>query len=77
MPSLETQKASSGLRWCVLQFRDVNRCSHYFRKHLYNVLNKRGPFSDEDWVPGPDTIEALETSKILSVRSHCFLTTSC
>ncbi|KAL1963119.1 hypothetical protein VTN77DRAFT_8662 [Rasamsonia byssochlamydoides] len=51
MPSLETKTAGSGLRW----------------KHLYNVLNKRGPFSDEDWVPGPETINALETSKILVI----------
>ncbi|RJE22456.1 hypothetical protein PHISCL_05188 [Aspergillus sclerotialis] len=34
-------------------------------KHLYKVLNKHGPFSDEDWVPGPETIESLESSKVL------------
>ncbi|GLA78270.1 hypothetical protein AtubIFM55763_010998 [Aspergillus tubingensis] len=34
-------------------------------KHLYSVLTKSGPFSDEDWVPGPETISALESSKIL------------
>ncbi|KAE8361077.1 hypothetical protein BDV27DRAFT_133527 [Aspergillus caelatus] len=34
-------------------------------KHLHKVLSKPGPFSDEDWVPGPETISALETSKIL------------
>ncbi|KAE8352542.1 hypothetical protein BDV28DRAFT_157816 [Aspergillus coremiiformis] len=41
--------ADSSLRW----------------KHLHKVLTKSGPFSDEDWVPGPETITALETSKIL------------
>lgn len=35
------------------------------RKYLYNVLSKSGPQSDEDWVPGPETIAALESSKIL------------
>ncbi|KAB8245057.1 hypothetical protein BDV35DRAFT_381782 [Aspergillus flavus] len=41
--------ADSSLRW----------------KHLHKVLTKPGPFSDEDWVPGSETISALETSKIL------------
>ncbi|KAE8140024.1 hypothetical protein BDV38DRAFT_240862 [Aspergillus pseudotamarii] len=36
-------------------------------KHLHKVLSKPGPFSDEDWVPGPETISALKTSKILYV----------
>lgn len=40
------------------------------RKHLYKALSKAGPFSDEDWVPGPETIDALETSKILYVIPH-------
>lgn len=35
------------------------------RRHLYKALSKPGPFSDEDWVPGSETIDALETSKIL------------
>ncbi|OOF99497.1 hypothetical protein ASPCADRAFT_393341 [Aspergillus carbonarius ITEM 5010] len=34
-------------------------------KHLYKVLTKSGPFSDEDWVPGQETISALESSKVL------------
>ncbi|KAJ6095638.1 hypothetical protein N7486_006384 [Penicillium sp. IBT 16267x] len=33
--------------------------------HLYKVLSKPGPFSDEDWVPGQGTINTLESSKIL------------
>ncbi|RAL13794.1 NEDD8-activating protein UBA3 [Aspergillus homomorphus CBS 101889] len=36
-------------------------------KHLYNVLTRSGPFSDEDWVPGPETISTLESSKILVI----------
>lgn len=35
------------------------------RKHLYKALTKSGPFSDEDWVPGQETISALESSKVL------------
>ncbi|KAJ5089683.1 hypothetical protein N7532_008367 [Penicillium argentinense] len=35
-----------------------------YRKHLYKVLSKPGPYSDEDWVPGQDTIDSLESSKI-------------
>ncbi|GKZ78149.1 hypothetical protein AnigIFM56816_001535 [Aspergillus niger] len=36
-------------------------------KHLYSVLTKSGPFSDADWVPGQETISALESSKILVI----------
>ncbi|PWY89475.1 NEDD8-activating enzyme E1 catalytic subunit [Aspergillus sclerotioniger CBS 115572] len=36
-------------------------------KHLYRVLTKSGPFSDEDWVPGQETISALESSKVLVI----------
>ncbi|EAU38114.1 hypothetical protein ATEG_01357 [Aspergillus terreus NIH2624] len=36
-------------------------------KYLHKVLTKPGPFSDEDWVPGPETISALESSKILVI----------
>ncbi|KAJ6028175.1 hypothetical protein N7540_003751 [Penicillium herquei] len=35
--------------------------------HLHKILSKPGPFSDEDWVPGQDTINALESSKILVI----------
>ncbi|KAJ5727648.1 hypothetical protein N7493_005468 [Penicillium malachiteum] len=35
--------------------------------HLHKVLSKPGPFSDKDWVPGQDTISALESSKILVI----------
>ncbi|EEH16217.1 hypothetical protein PABG_06304 [Paracoccidioides brasiliensis Pb03] len=34
-------------------------------KYLYRILTRAGPFSDEDWVPGPETIAGLESSKIL------------
>ncbi|KAI1830205.1 hypothetical protein DTO013E5_4925 [Penicillium roqueforti] len=36
-------------------------------KHLYNVLSKRGPFTDDDWNPGPEPINALESAKILVI----------
>jgi hypothetical protein len=36
-----------------------------YRKHLYKVLTRSGPYSDEDWVPGLETIKGLETPKIL------------
>lgn len=35
------------------------------RKHLHTLLNKPGPFSDPDWVPGTETINALGSSKVL------------
>ncbi|BDD60835.1 hypothetical protein MPDQ_007210 [Monascus purpureus] len=35
--------------------------------NLYKLLSRPGPFSDEDWVPGPETIDALESSKILVI----------
>ena len=38
------------------------------RTYLDNFLNKPGPVSDPDWVPGPETIDALESSKVLLVR---------
>ncbi|PKY01573.1 NEDD8-activating complex, catalytic component UBA3 [Aspergillus campestris IBT 28561] len=36
-------------------------------KYLYKALSKPGPFSDEDWVPGSETISALESSKVLVI----------
>ncbi|KAL1952582.1 hypothetical protein VTO42DRAFT_4719 [Malbranchea cinnamomea] len=36
-------------------------------KYLYRMLSRPGPFSDEDWVPGPETIATLESSKILVI----------
>ncbi|KAJ5679234.1 NEDD8-activating enzyme E1 catalytic subunit [Penicillium macrosclerotiorum] len=36
-------------------------------KYLYKVLSKPGPLCDEDWVPGPETIKSLESSKILVI----------
>ena len=38
------------------------------RAFLDKILSKPGPASDPDWVPGPETISALESSKVLSVR---------
>lgn len=35
------------------------------RKHLHKVLTNAGPYCDEDWIPGEETITALESSKIL------------
>ncbi|OOQ90118.1 NEDD8-activating enzyme E1 catalytic subunit [Penicillium brasilianum] len=34
-------------------------------KHLYKVMSKPGPYCDDDWVAGPETIDTLESSKIL------------
>ncbi|KKK20279.1 NEDD8-activating enzyme E1 catalytic subunit [Aspergillus rambellii] len=36
-------------------------------KYLYKVLSKSGPSCDPDWVPGEETIECLESSKILVI----------
>lgn len=38
------------------------------RTYLDNFLTKAGPGSDEQWVPGEETITSLEKSKVLSVR---------
>ena len=38
-----------------------------YRTYLDNFLNKPGPTSDPNWVPGEVTINGLETSKVLSV----------
>ncbi|EFR03165.1 NEDD8-activating enzyme E1 catalytic subunit [Nannizzia gypsea CBS 118893] len=34
-------------------------------RYLHRVLTRSGPYSDPDWVPGPETIAGLESSKIL------------
>ena len=39
-----------------------------YRTYLDNFLNKPGPTSDPNWVPGEVTITGLETSKVLSVH---------
>ena len=38
-----------------------------YRTYLDNFLNKPGPTTDPNWVPGEVTINGLETSKVLSV----------
>lgn len=37
------------------------------RSYLDNFLNKPGPSTGPDFVPGPETIDRLEKAKILSV----------
>ena len=50
-------------------FKTVTReIDNLHRTYLDNFLNKPGPASDPDWVPGPETINALESSKVLLVR---------
>ncbi|EAS33611.2 NEDD8 activating enzyme [Coccidioides immitis RS] len=36
-------------------------------KHLHRILTRSGPFSDDDWVPGPETMSALASSKVLVI----------
>ncbi|KAL9102768.1 MAG: hypothetical protein Q9163_002130 [Psora crenata] len=36
------------------------------RTYLDNFLNKAGPATDEEWVPGAEAIAGLESSKVLS-----------
>jgi hypothetical protein len=38
------------------------------RKHLYSVLNRRGPFVADDWVEGDNCIVKLEQAKVLYVK---------
>lgn len=30
-------------------------------------MTRPGPFTDEEWIPGEETIDGLEESKVLSV----------
>lgn len=41
------------------------------RKYLDNIMTRPGPFTDEEWIPGQETIDSLEESKVLSV-GICF-----
>ncbi|KAK5072520.1 NEDD8 activating enzyme [Lithohypha guttulata] len=36
-------------------------------KHLDHVLSTSSPYADEDYVPGPDTVSTLESSKVLVI----------
>ncbi|EER29490.1 ThiF family protein [Coccidioides posadasii C735 delta SOWgp] len=36
-------------------------------KHLHRILTRSGPFSDDDWVPGPETMSAVASSKVLVI----------
>lgn len=36
-------------------------------KHLDHVLSSSSPYADEDYVPGPETISTLESSKVLVI----------
>ncbi|KAJ5173077.1 NEDD8-activating enzyme E1 catalytic subunit [Penicillium capsulatum] len=36
-------------------------------QHLHTVLSRPGPFADEGWTPGSESINALESSKILVI----------
>lgn len=58
---------TSRKRWSVPVMSQ--RCSLLIacRKYLDNILTRAGPFSDEDWVPGQETINGLESSKVLLV----------
>ncbi|KAI9764736.1 MAG: hypothetical protein M1835_007524 [Candelina submexicana] len=35
-------------------------------KYLDRILTRSGPFTDEEWVPGKETIDMLESSKVLA-----------
>ena len=37
------------------------------RRYLDHVLTQPGPFTDSDWTPGEDTINSLESSRVLLV----------
>ena len=42
--------------------------ANYKRTYLDKFLKEPGPFADESFVPGEDTIQAVEAAKVLSVR---------
>lgn len=64
--TLRTRQGSGGELYQL--FSDgKDRALTFSRTYLDNFLNKAGPTSDPEWVPGQDTIDSLETSKVLSV----------
>ena len=44
-----------------------NSCLRSGRKYLDQILTQPGPFADDDWIPGEETIDKLEKAKVLSV----------
>ena len=56
--------ASARARWCVsLDVPWITLIES--RIYLDNILMRGGPFTDEEWVPGEETITSLEQSKVL------------
>ena len=41
-----------------------------YRRYLDQVLSRSGPFTDEEWMPGDETIRTLEDSKVLFVHGN-------
>lgn len=56
--------ASGRARWYANSNSLLTTLTAY-RKYLDHILTRRGPFTDEEWVPGEETITSLEQSKVL------------
>ncbi|MCJ1354679.1 MAG: hypothetical protein MMC33_004668 [Icmadophila ericetorum] len=54
-------------KWQTMQMGIIRRGEDASRKHLDQVLTRPGPFADAGWSPGTETIEALESSKVLVI----------
>lgn len=37
----------------------------FYRRHLDKILQRRGAFTDPDWVPGELATQTLETMRVL------------
>lgn len=69
MSALPNGLEPSRKRWSVKEVRLAERSviDIQIRTYLDKFLNKAGPASDEQWVPGEETITSLEKAKVLSV----------
>ena len=69
MSGLPNGLEPSRKRWSVREVHLAQRAviDTQIRTYLDKFLTKAGPASDEQWVPGEETITSLERSKVLSV----------
>ena len=69
MSGLSNGLETSRKRWSVkeVHLAKIVVIDIRFRTYLDKFLTKAGPASDEQWVPGEETITSLEKSKVLSV----------
>ena len=57
-------------KWSVPALLALKPATHAhlsYRRYLDHVLTQAGPFTESDWTPGEDTINSLESSRVLLV----------